>query len=72
MVKRKTIQKRQESCYEWTGKETSVQWKNLTNRPCYIYTSGVLNQLQHGKRVPKILLPLDTTSNWDFSSVDWK
>ena len=31
-------------CFEWTGKEMSLQWKNPSNQPWYIFTSGVFNQ----------------------------
>ena len=30
-------------CYEWTGKETSLQWKNPSNRSWNIYTSSVFS-----------------------------
>ena len=31
------------SCYEWTGKETSLQWKNPSNRTWYIFTPLVFS-----------------------------
>ena len=56
-------------CYEWTGKETSLQWKNPSNRPWYIYTYGVFNQGQYRKRVPKALIAFGTNKSKESLSV---
>ena len=44
--------------YECTGKETNVQWNNSSNRPKYIYISGVSINGSMGRECQKFCLRL--------------
>ena len=39
---------------ELTGKEANLQWKNLGNRPWYIYKPGVFNQGSMGRECQNV------------------
>ena len=50
---------------ECAWKEISLQWKNPSNRPSYIYTPSVFNQGWYGKTVQNVLLVLWTNDIWN-------